>query len=221
MIGGWQITPLIILQPVHEKNIIDGIRVFVEKDKDSSGIPNLRELEKLRIKWIETVGEFSRVTNHRIHGHATYTLSVRSGFPIRGAFVNLWGAIVVWSEFGFGQVNCVRVIIAIIPILHVVGPGIAARHRFRFAMVVHQQIEIIISIQEPGERELFYVTVACNCLSFRLGCGQCRQEQSCQDGDIIAITTKSSTNVNASVAKGDIHERKRVYGLRHFMSNTA
>ena len=77
-------------------------------------------------------------------------VAVGRGHAVGGTLVNLRRTVGKRAEFRITQKDQVGVVITALPVLDIVGPGLAAGQRFGHAVVVDQQIAVIIRIQEPG-----------------------------------------------------------------------
>ena len=183
MIGTRQVAPFVIVETVDKESVIDGVAVLVQKNKNGGGIVNIRRSKKLHVVRVEGVGQHARITNHGIHGHAPNARSICRRGLIRWTFVNSSRFAGKGAEFGLGKIKVIGVIIAIAPILHVVCPGLSFGCRFRFALIVHQAIFIVISVQKPGDGQLFDIVQASDSLRLHFRLAQGRQQKRRQNGD--------------------------------------
>ena len=71
MVGGRQISPFQILQPVEEVTVINGVRMFIQKNKNFGWLFDIGrslELPVLRIKNIRAIERvIARVSDHGVH----------------------------------------------------------------------------------------------------------------------------------------------------------
>ena len=144
MIGAGEITPGFIGETVDEEAVVDRIRMFVEKDERVRWFADVCGFEKLNVFRIESVGKFAGVTHHCVHGHAANARTVRGGRFVRRALVNRGRAIGVRTQFGVGQINEVGIIVVGGPVFDVIGSGLAVGGRFGLAVVIDDEVLVII-----------------------------------------------------------------------------
>ena len=67
VIGAGEITPRIVVETIHEKAIINGIRLLIEENESAGGIQELGLFEELDIQRIKAVRQLTRISDHGIH----------------------------------------------------------------------------------------------------------------------------------------------------------
>src|SRR6266487_5769410 len=117
--------------------------MLVEEHEDARGIWNLSLLEELDIKGIEPIRVFTWVAYLCVHGHRANALAIRGELAIGRALVNLRGAVRVRPKLRLSEINEVCVVVAIHPVLHVVGPGLAPGQGFGNTMIIDDQLAVV------------------------------------------------------------------------------
>ena len=118
-----------------------------------------------------------------------------------GALVDLRGVVGVRPELGVGEIDQVGVVVAALPVLDVVGPGLAAGEGFGHAVVVDQPVAVVLGVQDPGQRELLQVVGASHRLGLGLGLASAGSSKAASMA-MMAMTTSSSIRVKAHSREG-------------------
>ena len=181
VIGGRKIAPGVIVEAIDEEAVVDGVGMFVEKDKGVGRISNVGSFEELDVIGVEFVGEFARVTDHCIHGHAADAGTVSGWRFVGRTFVNRGRTVGVRAELGIGEIDEIRVVVVVGPVFDVVGPGLAAGDGLGFAVVIDEEIVVIVRVKGPGERELFDVVGALRGFGAGFGFAQSGEEEAGQN----------------------------------------
>ncbi len=79
--------------------------------------------------------------------------------------------------------RAIGVVVSVVPIFHVVGPGLANRAGLVPAVVVDELVFLVVGVKKPGGRQLLEVVHAADALGLRRRFTQCGQQQTGEDGD--------------------------------------
>src|SRR5262249_53122138 len=127
--------------------------------------------------------EFAGIADHCVHRHAADARAVGRGRFVGWTFVNGGGTTGVGTELGVGEIDQIGVVIVGGPVLDVVGPGLAAGGGLGFAVVIDEQIIVVVRVKGPGERELFDVIGALGGFGARFRFAQSRKEEARKNRD--------------------------------------
>src|SRR5438046_2885488 len=99
MIRAGHVSPGVILKLVHEKTVIERVRLFIEENENTGRRSHFGSLEKLQVQRVKTVRQLAWIADHGIHGHAANAFPIRGRVAVGGALVNSCGAAGKWPEF--------------------------------------------------------------------------------------------------------------------------
>ncbi len=171
------------IETVHVEAVIERIGVFVEEDEDVCRRGEVGGFEELSVIRVKAIGEDAGVSYERVEGDAADARACEGAGAIRGAMEDLDAAVEEGAEEGGIEVDAVGILLAVAPVLDIVGPVFTTFAGFIDAVVIDEAVEVVVGIEHPGERELFDVTETSDPLGFAFGFGECGEEEAGQDGD--------------------------------------
>ena len=176
-----EIAPLEFVEAVHEKTVVDCIRMFIEKNKTLAGINQVAALEELAPVRIELVGEFTGITHEMVHRHGAKACAVIRERDIAGTFVDSDALVDVFAEKRLGEEKFVRVVRLCSPGLDAVDPIVVLAFGLADPVIVDVAVIVVVCVKLPTQGKLFDVVQAGDALALFLRFAECRQEKPGED----------------------------------------